>query len=305
MKDLIITHTDLDGVSPIILYSLTGNKFDYYNIEIADIMDTFKELFATNIKEYRNIYITDLSLPEEAYEMINQNELKNVKIFDHHKTHLFANKYDYVNVIIDYDGVQTCGTEIFYKYLVNEYKELDKPIIKDYVRMVRELDTYNFISDMPKQLDSLRDTYGKLDFMKTIIRRLKSNKETFEFTSFEKRLVKIQSAEIQRYMIKKEKKMFRLEINKLKCGVVFAETNKSELGNYLSNKYPELDLIVLIDASARVSYRTSRDDVDVSEFAALFGGGGHKRASGSQITEDNQLEFIKTYFKNVKRISEN
>ena len=66
MKDLIITHTDLDGVSPIILYSLTGNKFDYYNIEIADIMDTFKELFATNIKEYRNIYITDLSLPEEA-----------------------------------------------------------------------------------------------------------------------------------------------------------------------------------------------------------------------------------------------
>ena len=305
MKDLIITHTDLDGVSPIILYSLTGNKFDYYNIEIADIMDTFKELFATNIKEYRNIYITDLSLPEEAYEMINQNELKNVKIFDHHKTHLFANKYDYVNVIIDYDGVQTCGTEIFYKYLVNEYKELDKPIIKDYVRMVRELDTYNFISDMPKQLDSLRDTYGKLDFMKTIIRRLKSNKETFEFTSFEKRLVKIQSAEIQRYMIKKEKKMFRLEINKLKCGVVFAETTKSELGNYLSNKYPELDLIVLIDASARVSYRTSRDDVDVSEFAALFGGGGHKRASGSQITEDNQLEFIKTYFKNVKRISEN
>ena len=305
MKDLIITHTDLDGVSPIILYSLTGNKFDYYNIEIADIMDTFKELFATNIKEYRNIYITDLSLPEEAYEMINQNELKNVKVFDHHKTHLFANKYDYVNVIIDYDGVQTCGTEIFYKYLVNEYKELDKPIVKDYVRMVRELDTYNFTSDMPKQLDSLRDTYGRLDFMKTIIRRLKSNKETFEFTSFEKRLVKIQSAEIQRYMIKKEKKMFRLEINKLKCGVVFAETNKSELGNYLSNKYPELDLIVLIDASARVSYRTSRDDVDVSEFAALFGGGGHKRASGSQITEDNQLEFIKTYFKNVKRISEN
>ena len=305
MKDLIITHTDLDGVSPIILYSLTGNKFDYYNIEIADIMDTFKELFATNIKEYRNIYITDLSLPEEAYEMINQNELKNVKVFDHHKTHLFANKYDYVNVIIDYDGVQTCGTEIFYKYLVNEYKELDKPIVKDYVRMVRELDTYNFTSDMPKQLDSLRDTYGKLDFMKTVTRRLKSNKETFEFTSFEKRLVKIQSAEIQRYMIKKEKKMFRLEINKLKCGVVFAETNKSELGNYLSNKYPELDLIVLIDASARVSYRTSRDDVDVSEFAALFGGGGHKRASGSQITEDNQLEFIKTYFKNVKRISEN
>ena len=305
MKDLLISHTDLDGISPIILYSLTGNKFDYKNIEIADIMDTFKELFDTNIKEYRNIYITDLSLPEEAYEMIDQSGLKNVKVFDHHKSHLFANIHDYVDVVIDYDGVQTCATEIFYKFLASQYKELNKPIIKDYVRMVRELDTYNFTSDMPKQLDSLRDTYGKTEFMKTIIRRLKGKKDKVEFTTFEKRLVKIQSAEIQRYMLKKEKKMFRLEINKKKCGVVFAETNKSELGNYLSNKYPELDLIVLIDASSRISYRTSRDDVDVAEFAEIYGGGGHKRASGSILTEEDQLAIIDYYFKNVKRISEN
>lgn len=305
MKDLLITHTDLDGVSPIILYSLTNNDFDYKNIEIADIEETFNELFETNIKDYRNIFITDLSLPEWLYEEFNKREIKNVQVFDHHKTHLYANAYDYANVIIDYDGIQTCGTEIFYKYLVDIYPELNKPIIKDYVRMVRELDTYHFTSNMPKELDSLKNTYGRKDFIKSVIRRLKGNKEVFEFTPFEKRLVKLQTAEKERYMQKKEEKLFKLLINGKKCGVVFAETNKSELGNYLSDKHPELDLIIIINAAANVSYRTTKDDVDVAEFATLFGGGGHQKASGSQITEDNQLEFIKTYFKNIERISEN
>ena len=70
------------------------------------------------------------------------------------------------------------------------------------------------------------------------------------------------------HMQKKENKMFRYNIDGKTCGVVFSENNKSELGNYLSNKYPELDLIILIDASSRISYRSSRDDVAVNEFAS-------------------------------------
>ena len=32
MKDLLISHVDLDGISPNILMSLTGRKFEYKNI---------------------------------------------------------------------------------------------------------------------------------------------------------------------------------------------------------------------------------------------------------------------------------
>ena len=34
--DLLITHTDLDGISPIILMNLTGRKFEFRNVEINE-----------------------------------------------------------------------------------------------------------------------------------------------------------------------------------------------------------------------------------------------------------------------------
>ena len=43
MKDLLITHTDLDGISPIILMNLTKRKFDFKSIEINEIESTFIE----------------------------------------------------------------------------------------------------------------------------------------------------------------------------------------------------------------------------------------------------------------------
>ena len=94
--------------------------------------------------------------------------------------------------------------------------------------------------------------------------------------------------------------MKRYIIDGKKCGVVFAETNKSELGNYLSNKYTELDLIVLINAANSISYRTTKDDVDVSVFASNYQGGGHAKASGSGITDEQREQIIKLYFKEVK-----
>ena len=42
-KDLLITHTDLDGISPIILLNLTNRIFEYKNIEIHEVNDTFNE----------------------------------------------------------------------------------------------------------------------------------------------------------------------------------------------------------------------------------------------------------------------
>ena len=69
-KDLLITHTDLDGISPIILLNLTNRKFEYKNIEIHEVNDTFNELFASDLSIYENIYVTDLTLTEEVYKQI-------------------------------------------------------------------------------------------------------------------------------------------------------------------------------------------------------------------------------------------
>lgn len=301
MKDLLITHVDLDGISPVILLKLTGREFDYKTIEINEVDETFNELFELDLKNiYENIYITDLTLTENVYNKINELGLKNVKVFDHHETHLFANTYPFVNVSIDIDGRQTCGTELFYLFLNKTYKF--KNNVKEYVDYVRELDTYNFTSELPKKLDLLKNTYGNTDFIKSIFKRLSKEKEHFELTAFEKRFLKLKSDEVQRYMQKKEDKMFVYKIQDKECGIVFAETNKSELGNYLSNRHPELDLIILIDASSRISYRTSRDDVKVNDFASIYGGGGHAKASGSSFDDNFRDQIIKLYYDKATKI---
>lgn len=301
MKTLLITHTDLDGVSPIILMNLTKERFEYKSIEISEVASTFEELFENKFKGYNKVYITDLSITEDIYERLIKEDI-DVKVFDHHATHLFANKYPFVTIKVDIDGIPTCGTELFFNYLKELYPHIDTPLVRDYVKQVRELDTFIFTSDIPRGIDTIRSLLGRNDFIKSITRRLKGKKEKFEFTSFEKRYIKVKTLEIERYIQKKELTMKTYLINNHKCGVVFAENYKSDLGNALSTRNPKLDLIAVIDISKSISYRTRRDDVHVELFAEQYGGGGHQKASGSYIDDDIREQLVKDIFKDVKRL---
>ena len=304
MKTLLITHTDLDGITPIILLNLINTDLEFKSIDINDVTDTFNELFETDLSIYDKIYVTDLTLTEDIYNKIKAKKL-NVLVFDHHETHLFAKDYQNVTIKIELNKRPTCGTELFYEYLKNEYPELNKPIIKHYVEQVRQLDTFTFESELPRHIEMIRETIGRTDFIKSITKRLKKDKDELELTTFEKRFVKLKAEELQRYIQKKDQKMLRFEIKNKKCGVVFSENNKSEVGNYLANKYPELDLIILIDASSRISYRTCKDDIHVDEFAGYFGGGGHQKASGSAFDDDIRKKIIEMYFQDAKCLDEN
>ena len=303
MKKYLITHTDLDGISPIILLKLANVDFDYKTVEIRDLEEFINSFVKSDLSEYDTIYITDLTLTDEMYEKIITLN-KKILVFDHHETHLFANKYPFVTVSVNLHGRQTCGTELFYEYLKEMYKNLDQENIKEYVKYVRELDTFNFASDLPKHLDTIKETIGANDFIKTMVKRLSKDKP-FTLTAFEKRFIKLKTQELERYLQKKEKDMQKFIIDGKKCAVCFAETNKSMLGNYISTKYPEYDLVILIDASSRISYRTARDNVSVSDFASNYGGGGHRLASGSKFDNKDRTNIIKSYFKDVKEMEKN
>lgn len=303
MKTLLITHVDLDGVSPIILLNLTNIEFEYKSIEIYDVESEFEKLFATNIKEYETIYICDLTIPQEIYDRLD-NENINYYVFDHHASHEYASTNPRVTLVIDYNGKKTCATEVFYKYLLKSHKELDTPVIKDYVEQVRQLDTFTFESDKGRDLDIIKEAIGKKKFIQSMTRRLKKEGSEFTFSAFETRFTKLKKEELLRFMENKETKMFKYLIQGKKCGVVFSENNKSELGNFLSARHPELDLIILIDASSRISYRTCKDDCPVNEFASLYGGGGHPKASGSKFNDDNRRKIIEDYYGDVKELVE-
>ena len=305
MKNLLITHTDLDGISPIILLNLSKEKFEYKSIEIETVDETFNLLFDTKeIYDYDQIYITDLTLTNHVYDLLNNSNLK-VLVFDHHVSHLFANNYDYVTVKPEINGIKTCGTELFYLYLLEKYPDIyNKPIIKDYVNLVREKDNYEMTSEKPKEVEMLMTVYGRPTFIKSFTRRLKKDKPELTFTAFERRYLDITAEARRRYLYVKELSMKIYLIDNKKFGVVFAEKYQDDIGNSMSTKHPELDGIIIINASNGISYRTTREDVDLANFASHYGGGGHLKASGSTITDDDRDAFIKRIFNDAKELKE-
>lgn len=301
MKTLLISHTDLDGISCNLMLDLAGIPYTYYNVEIEELEDTITKVI-DNKSSFDQVYITDLTVKESDYKRLRDAQI-NFLVFDHHHTHLYAENFKEATVKVEEYHHRTCGTELFYNYLKGIYQELDTPLIASYVELVRQIDTYTMTSDDARNLGTISYIYGRKDFLKKMKTRLKKDKETFTFTDFEKRYLKVHNHEFDLYCELMEKQMLTYEIHNYKCGCIFCgNTDKSELGHRLSRKHPELDLIVLIDASKSISYRTERDDVDVSKFALLFDGGGHVKASGSKFDNEDRENIIKSYFKDVKRL---
>jgi len=71
------------------------------------------------------------------------------------------------------------------------------------------------------------------------------------------------------------------------------ETEAEGIANFLNNlEGAKISLILreTEDEKIKVSFRTTRDDIDVSTMAKKFGGGGHKKAAG--FTIDGEIEKI-------------
>ncbi|MDE5630459.1 MAG: hypothetical protein K2G03_04955 [Bacilli bacterium] len=302
MKTLLISHTDLDGISCNLLLDLSNVKYDCYNVEVVEVTKTLDIILNDESQKYDQIYITDLTVTKDDYKRLDESNIPYL-VFDHHHTHLYAQDLKNATIRVDEFGHKTCGTELFYNYLKELYPHINTPLIASYIELVRQIDTYTMENDDPRNLGTLLHIYGKNTFLKKMKTRLLKEKETFTFSTFEKRYLKIKNDEFDAYCIKKEKELMFYQIKEYKCGVIFCEnTDKSELGHRLSRNHPELDAIVIIDTSKSISYRTEREDIDVSRLASYFGGGGHIKASGSNFNDGHREEIIKSYFKDVKRL---
>lgn len=296
MKDLLISHiSDIDGVSPVILLKLTKVEFDYILKEPHEMEEFVEELLKEDLNSYQNIYITDLALSESFYKKVKESGYAyKFKIFDHHKTHLFAKNYE--NVVID---IEECGTTLFYNYLSKKYKF--KKIVEDYIKHVKNLDLWLWVEKfdfMAKELGNIFDLYGRNTYIEEMYQKLKRGKK-FKWNKFENKILKIEKDTVDRYLKKKDKELYKIEYDGYLIGAVFSERYRSELGNYLSSIHPELDLVVMINMSGGLSLRTEKD-IDISILAQKLNGGGHKKACGAPIEEEVKKSILKNIFKDCK-----
>ena len=101
---------------------------------------------------------------------------------------------------------------------------------------------------------------------------------------------------IDKYIEARDEELITTEIAGYKAGVVFACRFQSELGNQLATLHPELDFIAMINVGGGVSCRTVKEDVNLAEIAALFGGGGHAKAAGLPVPDEIRQLVINNLF---------
>jgi len=129
---LLLTHiADPDGITPIILLNLLEKEFKYELFEAGELSNFILEKLDNDyFDEFENIYITDLGITKEcALKIINSKYRNKFKLFDHHESNYFLNDYEFATVLEEENNFKECGTTLFYKYLVDTYK--DKVLTKE------------------------------------------------------------------------------------------------------------------------------------------------------------------------------
>lgn len=317
-KVKIFSHNDLDGVGCGIVAKLAFKNADVSYCGYHNIDDRVKEFITSEEHlKYDQIFITDISVNKEVEELINSSSFSHkFKLLDHHATalHLNQNEWAFVNP----DGIlgKNSGTNMLFEYLkMNGFFKnviyLDALTV--FVEKIRRYDTWEwktaYDDSEASSLNDLFYLYGINRFEKTFIKRLKElqicivreGSWIMMFNDADLAVLQVDYDKKVAYINRKDKQMFSGRLVGKNAGFVFAEAYISELGNELADRHPELDFIAIIDlGNKKVSYRTVKDIDLGKDVAGHFGGGGHPKASGSQIDIDSVKLVVPMIFGSKK-----
>lgn len=298
----LLSHNDLDGVGCGILARLAFDKdIEVRYNSIAGLNRAVESFFEKDNPE-TFLFITDLSVNDENEKRIEEFHQGGgkVQLIDHHKTSLEYNRYDWGHVVVeDERGKLTSATSLFYEYLITQGHLHPTTALNEFVELVRQYDTWEWEKNnnqLAHRLNSLFYLVSIEEFEENMIDRLKTE-EHFHFDEFEKRILDMEDEKIERYIRRKRRELVQAQIKEHFAGIVYAESYHSELGNELGKDYPHLDYIAILNPGGKkLGFRTIHDNVDVSEVAAQFGGGGHAKASGCPLNEEAFRLFIAETF---------
>lgn len=295
----LYSHNDLDGVGCGIVGKLAfGEDIQVFYNSVGGLDFKVEKFFEEKENNEAVLLITDLSINEDNTKRIDNyiKEGGKAQLIDHHKSALHFNNYDWGKVRVNYDdGRQTCATSLLYEHLVENSLMEQSKTLEQFIELVRQYDTWEWDKNgntKAKQLNDLFFMFSIEEFEEKVIKRIEQN-DKFDFDEFEQKLLEMEDAKIERYIKRKKRELIQTIIDEKCTGVVHAESYHSELGNELGKEYPHLDYITILNMGGRkVSFRTIHDDIDVSEIASQFGGGGHAKASGCSMGNEAFQKYV-------------
>ena len=303
-KILVISHiADVDGMGSVILGKKFYGDIDYILCETKDLVEIFKDDF----RSYDVIYVCDLPICKDAINVIEENQYlkEHIKHFDHHESMVGSDNPEYINEVITLNGKGTSGTHLFYNYLNSIDNRLDKKFYHTFVEAVRSYDIWDFNGDFEfgKQITTLFGILGADYFINAIC--LLDDSGDFVLSDVYKELIKNDEVLMMEYIDKISQNICICEYNGKNMAVVICEKYRSILGNYICQKYPNVDFVLIVNFERKsCSLRAAKDDTPLGEVARYFhhNGGGHIRSAGFVIDKESMpkiKKYINSYLDNI------
>jgi len=300
----LFTDMDLDGLGCGLIAKIAfGDKANVFYCSYRNLDQRVEAFIKNPANNQEETYITDLAVNEVVEKKLQErfHHGKHIQMIDHHVTALHFNEYKWGRVRPEYDnGKKTCATSLFYDFLLEQGKIKRNHALEEFIDLVRQYDTWEWDENnnvTAKRLNDLFYIMNREQFEEEMLKRLTENTDSFQLTDTENMILDIEEQKINRYIHSKSRQTVQTFVDDYCVGVVHAEQYLSELGNALNNIYPHLDMIVLLNVSGKkMGFRTIHDEVNVAEFAQMYGGGGHPKASGAELTREAFETFIVDVF---------
>ncbi|MGG4454291.1 DHH family phosphoesterase [Brevibacillus porteri] len=302
---------DLDGESCAILSQIAFSNLevDSRGVTPYTVNQEVQKFMEEELTRDMYVVITDVSVSDETGSLIQKkvDDGHAFVLIDHHSTALpLATKYEWANVITEESGKKTSATSLYYDYLINQGHLTPTGVLSDYVELVRSFDTWDWDATGLVQANQLNILFYMVErdtFMQDVLRRLRGDDvqtDQFVFNEIESILIYTEEKRIDEFEQKKLKQLkvipVEIDLEKPKTyqvGVVFLEQYHSTTGNFLCKNAEMIDFVAMLDpGKGRISFRTIRDDVDLSVIAQHYGGGGHPKASGCSFTGVTLKAFV-------------
>lgn len=296
---IIITHSDLDGVGcAVLLKALTRKKKIF--IQYASNYTKANELVKEAISEshWEKIFITDLSVPEDTAQLIDETNKYRVVLLDHHPGIEHLDKYEWATVKPCKSGDVNghCGTSLVYEYckehfsdVIEQHLHYATETIEKLVETIRRYDLWlwktAYNDQFAKDLNDYLGIVGFIDFLDTMCEVILDDfKPILDDSDYN--LLKYRQREIDNYIKGKIRRVDIREIDGYRVGCIIADRNLSELGNRMMEEIDDIDLTLMINIErGTVSMRSLEEkNVNCTNIAKKwFGGGGHPLSSGGEL----------------------
>lgn len=243
--------------------------------------------------EGKSIIFIDVC-PKEDYILSNIEKVKKLTILDHHKTSkemledIIKKKYPNIEIIFD---MNRSGAKISWDYF---FPNIPSPFFINYIE---DKDLWKWKLNYSHEINFAIESYLELEKLTSFLENedlsfqklLEEGKILKEEN--DKKIENIGNTSTKEYFIHKNKVYHIRKVNSIRD-----RSLTSDVGNYLCEKYPDIDFAVITSRSSNYwsySLRGIKGKCpDLSSIAKVYGGGGHPSSSGIRIYDNHERLYF-------------